>query len=329
VYDLLRELGVDAELLGTIRSYTGQRAVRHQVSPPSSANDDHRSAKAEVATHQLPPFGLLVNCAAVLAGSERRCLAGRLGATLSSNVVGPTALQLCLMPALITGASIAGRPSRIITIGSFTHMAANRACMDSSLQELRAFASPVRNHASDCGSITTRPFRPAVEYMTSKLLATMAAFRVTASIHSARRGHTPAGASVSSSVNSCYDSPPLLQNHVLDPGAIDTALIREWPPWLATLFRVGLSAMGLLHSPDSAAAAVLTTATSPDSSSPSPTGGSVDGCYWVHSRGRLARVRPSRLAAEQLECELAWQATHQAARRFLTRQQPTKQALAS
>lgn len=217
---------------------------------------------------QLPPLGLLVSGAAVLPGAERRG-AGCLEVTLGANVVGPVALMAALLPAALAGGAT------LLTVGSFTHLAARAAHLYPCLAALAGGAAPPGHQRT--------PFRPAARYMASKALATMAALQLAAV--------APPGA---------------LRSLVVDPGAVDSELVREWPAPLQALFRAGLSCLGLLHPPSVAAAAVVAAAAS------APTGS-----HWAHWRGRLAALPPSQMARSPAEQEAAWDLISRAVASFL------------
>lgn len=166
----------------------------------------------------LPPLSTLVHCAAVLPGHPQILPMG-MDVTLVTNHLGPMALTMCLIPRLLENAVGRAKPSRVVTVSSFTHRAAN---LLTALQALEG--------AKDV--FIRREYLPGVDYMNSKLLLTMAARHLHCSY------------------------PDLLQSHLADPGAVDSCLIRSWPGWLRLAYRFGLACLWQLNTPKMAASAV-------------------------------------------------------------------------
>ena len=280
--------------------------------------------------HRLPPLSILVNCAAVLPGQPppHDATTGTSSA-LTINATAQVALAMCLLPALLystSSASAKGQRAssgtaphpttpRIVTVGSFTHHAAE---LRSALAALRADpeAAPA-------------PFRPAKEYMESKLLLTMAM----------RHLHTALGRDLgggddgdddddafltmsgSSGGGTTVHHRRLAEALTVDPGAIDSNLVRHWPTWLQWVFRGVLSLLGMLNSPEDAAAAMEAACLSCSSSR----GGGMDDDgeeegkhqHWFNLSSRSVPLPPSQTARSPDNCEEVWIRSRAAALEFL------------
>jgi NAD(P)-dependent dehydrogenase (short-subunit alcohol dehydrogenase family) len=121
---------------------------------------------------------------------------------------------------------------RMVTVGSFTHRAVTRA----ELRRWMRLAGPAASSSSSSSSLfsSSSSLSPASAYACSKAAAAMHAFH-------AHRRWSPIGFSAV----------------VADPGLVDTAINREWPPLLRGLYVVVSRALRLLSPPSVGAAAVL------------------------------------------------------------------------
>jgi hypothetical protein len=187
------------------------------------------------------------------------------------------------------------------------------------------------------------PFRPAKEYMESKLLLTMAMRHLHAAI---RGGNSSAGEfALSHSSSSSGDGGNggskgnyfrLPEVVTIDPGAVDSNLVRHWPCWLQWTFRVALRIFCLLNAPREAAVTVralclLTGASSlqdTDAENDDDADGSMKSRdemvfqHWFNLKSRPVALPPSDAARSRGDCEEAWIQTRAAGLEFLRQASP-------
>jgi len=185
------------------------------------------------------------------------------------NFVGSFAVALCLLPCLLRSASSTGATASLVAAGSFTVHAASRRAAE-------ALTSP---------AAAPSPYVPAQRYMHTKLLLGLAV----------------------SHLGCTYGLAGRVRCAVVDPGAVDTDLVREWPAWLRWLFRNGLGGLGLLRAPLEAAAA-FEAACFRDSVCPYLAAG---------GGGAVALDAPPQLRGSEVARERVWAAATRIAHSFL------------
>ena len=168
---------------------------------------------------------------------------------------------------------------------------------------------------------------PAKEYMESKLLLTMAM----------RHLHTALGRDLSGDGDDSFPMTSsssgdgmmvhrrLAEALTVDPGAIDSNLVRNWPLWLQWLFRAVLSLLRMLNSPEDAAVAMEAACNGGlFCSSGGGMGGDKEGGkdglvqqHWFNLSSRAVPLPPSQTARSPGNCEEVWIQSRAAALEFL------------
>ncbi|CAG9463774.1 unnamed protein product [Pedinophyceae sp. YPF-701] len=192
----------------------------------------------------LPPLVLQVNNAAVLGGAGGAVAAPNgVEATLMVNAIGPAMLTMCLWPELDAAAEQSGGRGAVVTLGSFTHRGVSSRAAARHLAWLpRAGAGVPRLPAKEA-------FCPAEAYAVSKLLGT--AFTTL-----------------------CRAETQLTSRVVFvafDPGLVRTGLMRQWPSAAEWFGHLAGRTLGILRSPEEAAARLVAAAEAARDEGPGPT----------------------------------------------------------
>lgn len=224
-------------------------------------------------------LALLVNNAGALAATLRWTPpagggGGGCESTMASNYLGPFLLAQELLPFLGGG--------RIINVASFTHFAVRSF----EATEEALLMGGARQVATPGGGARWRgraAFVPAHAYQTSKLCVLLFSYEL----------HRRLSAGATSSHVSVI---------AVDPGLVDTRILREFPPWLRVAGSGALRAVGLMRPPAKGALAVVAAALSPPE---------VSGVYVFGPGGRI--VHSSRLSRRAALGRRLWEASEAAA----------------
>ena len=196
----------------------------------------------------------VVHCAGVMRCSFSRVPRSGLEETAAVNAVAPALLTR----ALAARGSDAPRspPLRVVTVGSFTHRAV-------SAREMRRWVEWVDETRKQSPRSRRDAYVPATAYACSKTAATMFAYaledataRVSGERNANRRGRRRR--------RDGARPPPPPSSALADPGLVDTAINREWPPALRLLYVLVARGLGVLAAPEDAAKTVCRACFLPD-----------------------------------------------------------------
>ena len=211
---------------------------RKKLPPPVAFGADLRDGaavdalvRALDADYRTTPVGAVrcvVHCAGVMRCSFARAKRSGLEETAAVNAVAPARLTRSLLAARADASPRGGTPRlRVVTVGSFTHRAV-------SAREMRRWVEWVDETRKQSPRSRRDAYVPATAYACSKTAATMLAYEYSVS---SRESH-----------GVC----PVLA----DPGLVDTAINREWPSALRLFYVFAARRLGVLASPEDAAALV-------------------------------------------------------------------------
>eukprot|EP00850_Spirogloea_muscicola_P005917 SM000027S09698 [mRNA] locus=s27:873998:875904:- [translate_table: standard] len=213
------------------------------------------------------PLQLLVNNAGAVV-ARRRWTEDDLDCMVAANYLGPVLLTQLLLPMLCA----APLPARVINLASL-----HPPCRKLHVDPASLAAGATSDLAHEGPRAATRPYAFAPNYAASKLCMTMFSLEL----------HRQLRCSADCSRVSCV---------AVDPGLVLTHLLRELPTWYVKLgFGVG-RCLGVLRSPEQAAATVMLAIDLPEEAS----GGYVFGSTFLS---------PSRLAQDKEIGRELWDAT--------------------
>eukprot|EP00897_Mesotaenium_endlicherianum_P003442 jgi/Mesen1/3125/ME000184S02192 len=220
---------------------------------------------------------LLVNNAGMLAATRRMTAAG-IESTVASNYLGPFMLTQQLLPLMRPG-------GRILNVASFTHRSVRRVYLG--LPALKAGA--VCQVSSSAGPVgRSASFVPAYHYQASKLCVVMFTYELHRQLALQAAGGTQISAIA------------------VDPGLVDTNIMREMPRWLVVAGSGVLKSLRLMRPPSDGAAALLRAADAPPG---------VSGVYMFGPQG--VQLKSSRLSQDrQLAADL-WESSSEIAEELL------------
>ena len=209
---------------------------------------------------------LVVHCAGMMATTWRRTVEG-IEETAAVNAFGPARLTEALLPLL----TATGHPCRVVTVGSFTHHTVTSTAMR------RWLATACNNNDVGAGAaqmdMRSGALSPAAAYAASKAAATA---------HSIMLHRRLAARGISAAV--------------ADPGLVDTAINREWPPLLRSLYVTATRLLRLMQPPSVGAAVVIRAGLAPPPILDQKHRGCTAGWRCLFG-ARGAHVAPSRLVA--------------------------------
>eukprot|EP00271_Cylindrocystis_brebissonii_P005039 TRINITY_DN16989_c0_g1_i1.p1 TRINITY_DN16989_c0_g1~~TRINITY_DN16989_c0_g1_i1.p1 ORF type:complete len:456 (+),score=48.22 TRINITY_DN16989_c0_g1_i1:396-1763(+) len=241
---------------------------------------------------QLRPLQLLVNNAGILASTEYA--EDGIERTLCSNYVGHFALTQGLLPLLLgesvrggewdaaaSGADPTAACSVVVTLGSFTHHAVSSRRAEALLQRLTALrerdctsenrSAPVEAVSSrkigvkrssfSSGSWSSRSQQSKKTFQLGQLSKSVTDAYVPGKAYQesklcmvsmARQLHERHGKPATSGTRR-------ISSITVDPGLVDTAILREAPAWLVAIGRIVLRGVGLMRPAEETAEAILQT----------------------------------------------------------------------
>ena len=240
---------------------------RKKLPPPVAFGADLRDGaavdalvRALDADYRTTPVGAVrcvVHCAGVMRCSFARAKRSGLEETAAVNAVAPARLTRSLLAARADASPRGGTPRlRVVTVGSFTHRAV-------SAREMRRWVEWVDETRKQSPRSRRDAYVPATAYACSKTAATMFAYaledataRVSGERNANRRGRRRR--------RDGARPPPPPSSALADPGLVDTAINREWPPALRLLYVLVARGLGVLAAPEDAAKTVCRACFLPD-----------------------------------------------------------------